>query len=273
MTAPELVVDAIGNQHRRAAEPVRIVSLVPSLTELLCDLGLADRVVGRTGFCIHPRDVVKRIPKVGGTKDIDLKAVKALSPTHLVVNIDENPRTAVAELAQSVPHVFVTHPRAPTDNLRLFDEFGLLFSCETQAASLRRQFLEALALLSDPTHQERSRVLYLIWRDPWMTVSSDTYISRMLALINWQTAPQESSRRYPEISLRSFVDQVDRVLLSSEPYRFRRQHVSELRDIFGTRAVVDLVDGELLSWYGSRAIKGLQYLSHLQEPARVSVNA
>src|SRR3954462_4789951 len=114
------IVDAAGVAHRPADGEGRIVSLVPSITELLVDLGLGESLVGRTGFCIHPREIVRRIPKVGGTKDVNLERVRALSPTHAVVNIDENEKPTVDELAKFVPNIVVTHPLAPADNPALY---------------------------------------------------------------------------------------------------------------------------------------------------------
>src|SRR6476659_2450979 len=115
------LVDALGVEHTPLAahETPRIVSLVPSLTELLCDLGLAGCLVGRTGFCIHPAATVRAIPKVGGTKDVNIEKIRRLAPTHLVVNIDENEKPAVDTLAAFIPSVIVTHPLAPRDNLGL----------------------------------------------------------------------------------------------------------------------------------------------------------
>src|SRR5471030_111694 len=112
------MIDAVGTLHQAAAD-ARIVSLVPSITELLCDLGLAGQLVGRTGFCIHPADIVRSIPKIGGTKDVNVEKIRKLAPTHLVVNIDENEQPTVAALAEFVPHIVVTHPNTPRDNLAL----------------------------------------------------------------------------------------------------------------------------------------------------------
>ena len=128
--------DALGTPHSPCVGEPRIVSLVPSLTELLCALGLAQNLVGRSGFCIHPRDIVRAIPKMGGTKDADIGKIRAAAPTHLVVNIDENRREQVEELARHVPHVIVTHPNTPEDNLELFRLFGGLFHCQERAAAL-----------------------------------------------------------------------------------------------------------------------------------------
>ncbi|MBL8502102.1 MAG: ABC transporter substrate-binding protein [Rhodocyclaceae bacterium] len=257
--------DALGTQHAPTQAEPRIVSLVPSLTELLCDLGLAGNLVGRSGFCIHPRATVTRIPKMGGTKDADIERIRAAAPTHLVVNIDENRREQVDALAQFVPHVVVTHPNAPEDNLALFRLFGGIFRREAEAQRLAADFRAAREALRRATQDlPRSRVLYLIWKDPWMSVARDTYISAMLAAAGWDTLPERSEARYP------VVDAVpgrpifaERVLLSTEPYRFAERHLAEAAARFGAPA--QLVDGEMLSWYGSRAAAGLRYLARLRQ--------
>jgi ABC-type Fe3+-hydroxamate transport system substrate-binding protein len=261
--APPVFTDAAGTEHAAARGAVRIVSLVPSITELVCDLGLADALVGRTGFCIHPREVLRRIPKVGGTKDVDLDKVRAVAPTHAIVNVDENRRETAAALAQFVPHVIVTHPLAPHDNLALYRLIGGVFGRRREAEALARRFEAAYArALRAGKSFARERVLYLIWRDPWMTVARETYISRALALVGWDTWPEVSHERYPEIALDSaMLSQVGVILLSSEPYRFRARDVSEL--VRGPELAdkrVALIDGEMTSWYGSRAVLGLRYL-------------
>ena len=268
MSAPaRALVDAAGTRHAPARD-ARIVSLVPSVTELVCDLGLAERLVGRTGFCIHPRDIVKRISKVGGTKNVDLDKVRSLAPTHVILNIDENRKEDADALAKFVPNLVVTHPLAPLDNLALYRLIGGVFDRVREAEALCRKFEEAhAALLAAARSFPPRRVLYLIWKKPWMTVSRDTYISRMLGLVNWNTVPARSDDRYPEIELdRALLDDADLVLLSSEPFMFREKHVAELR---GTAALegkkLALIDGEMTSWYGSRAIRGLGYLRRFRE--------
>lgn len=259
----DMLVDAYGQRHERAEGCVRIVSLVPSITELLFDLDLGTQVVGRTGFCIHPRDAVRRVPKLGGTKDVDMNAVLALAPSHVVVNIDENTRETFEQLRTRVPHVVVTHPNTPIDNLELFALLGGIFDREARAATLAADFRAALTSLhSALAHQPPRRVLYLIWREPWMTVSADTYIANMLALLGWQTVPRESDQRYPTLSAGALGGlQADLCLLSSEPYPFRDKHMSEVRHLLGGSTPVHLIDGEMVSWYGSRAIEGLRYLA------------
>jgi hypothetical protein len=200
------IVDAAGVEHPQAAADARIVSLVPSITELLFALGVGARVVGRTGFCIHPREPVRSVPKVGGTKAVKLDTVRSLRPTHVIVNIDENEKATIDALAAFVPHIVVR----------------------------------------------------------------DTYISAMLRLVNWQTWPPVTggltgAARYPIFDLSAlWLADVDVVLLSTEPYRFTDAHRQALAaDSRVASKTVRLIDGELVSWYGSRAIEGVEYLRRL----------
>ena len=263
---------------------------MPSITELLIDLGLANYVVGRTGFCIHPADQVARIPKTGGTKDVNIGKIRALRPTHVIVNVDENDKPTVDTLRAYIPYIVVTHPLTPEDNLALIDQlFDAFFellknsisaidniaACALSISSkaLKSEISQRLRTLQ--THHPRvqpERVLYLIWKDPWISVARDTYISRMLHLVDWQTLPDlqggngisaPGAARYPvllgnEVWLRD----VDRVLLPSEPYRFSLAHIAQVQQWL-PHAKVQLVDGEMLSWYGSRAVAGLDYLAAL----------
>ena len=162
---------------------------MPSITELVCELGLADQLVGRTGFCIHPKETLKKIPKVGGTKSVNLKKIRELAPTHVIVNVDENRKETADALAEFVPNVIVTHPLAPLDNLALYRQIGSAFGKEREAEVLCSKF-EAAVLENRKTKISAKKVLYLIWKDPWMTVSRDTYVSRMLALFGLQTLPE-----------------------------------------------------------------------------------
>ena len=266
--APPAFVDAIGKPHAAADATPRIVSLVPSLTELLCDLGLGGSLVGRTGFCVHPRETVRTIPKVGGTKDVRMERVRELAPTHVIVNIDENEKATVEELARFVPHVVVTHPLAPLDNLALYRLLGGIFGHTAQAEALCAEFDRAyFETITACSRLPRQRVLYLIWRKPWMTVGRDTYISRTLALVGWDTLPAESSIRYPVIELNAAtLHGADLILLSSEPYRFRARDVAGVEKLVpaGAPRSVRLIAGELASWYGSRAIAGLRELARLR---------
>ncbi|WER46150.1 helical backbone metal receptor [Cupriavidus sp. WKF15] len=270
--------DAIGLQHAAASGDVRIASLVPSVTELLFALELGGSMVARTGFCIHPEPAVRAVAKVGGTKDVKLDRLRALAPTHVVVNVDENRRETVDEIRRFVPNVIVTHPCAPEDNLELYRLLGGIFGRQTQAETLCAALQAELGAIRARVWPAR-KVLYAIWQDPWMTVSRDTYISRMLALVNWQTWPEAAPQacadgdcsrpntageRYPSFRWNdALVRGLDEVLLSTEPYRFTEDHADALERQLGKP--VQLVDGEMLSWYGSRAIEGVRYLAALAE--------
>jgi len=255
------LLDALGKLHQPAPQlsEVRIVSLVPSLTELICDLGLASLLVGRTGFCIHPAEALATIPKLGGTKDVQLEKLRALQPTHVLVNMDENTKPTVDALAAFVPHMIVTHPITVEDNLHLYRLLGGIFHADAAAEDLCQKLKHELSLTQA---LDNKRVLYCIWQDPWMTVARDTYIAHMLGLIGWQQWQAPNTRRYPEFAwTEALLSEVDEVLLSSEPYRFTQVHVDALEKQLGLP--VRLVDGEMLSWYGSRAITGLAYLREL----------
>jgi len=263
------LTDAIGAQHTPIglSDHPRIACLVPSITELLCDLGLAKFLVARTGFCIHPKELVRDIPKIGGTKDVNLEKLKKLAPTHLIVNIDENEKPTVDLLAQFIPHIVVTHPVKPADNLSMFRLLGAVFGVLPRAEQLCAEFEKNL--LQIRVDSIPKNVLYCIWKDPWMTVSRDTYIAQNLALRGWQqwqtTQTTQIEKRYPvfdwdDASLRA----IDIVLLSTEPYSFTQLHAEQLQQQI--QKPVKLVDGEMLSWYGSRAIAGLSYLALLELP-------
>ena len=252
---------------------LRIASLVPSLTELLVELGLRERLVARTGFCIHPAAALRDVPKVGGTKDVNLDTLRRLAPTHVLVNIDENRLDTVEAIRAwlDAPQLVVTHPSGPEDNLALVaqmvEHFGAHAGVIDRAAALT-QALQRELDLTLPEARPSRRALYLIWRDPWMTVARDTYIARMLARIGWRTLPDlqggdSGAARYPVVhGDEPWLASVEQVLLSSEPYRFGARHFDAARALCpGAR--VRLVDGELLSWYGARAVAGLRYLREI----------
>lgn len=253
-----MATNAVSGLRADATSPPRIVSLVPSLTELLCELGLRDRLVGRTGFCIHPRAALRDVPKVGGTKDVNVERIRELAPTHLVVNVDENEKPTVDALAAFVPDIVVTHPVEVEDNLALIERFGALFDCRAAAVRLAERFAAALAGLRGCRFR-RLPVVYLIWKDPWMTVGADTFIAKMLAEAGMVALSPPADARYPVVTLDWIrASGAAAVLLSSEPYRFGPGHAAELAAGLGLPCLT--IDGEMTSWYGSRAIDGLRYL-------------
>lgn len=262
---PEDMIDAAGTRHAPAPD-ARIVSLVPSLTELLFDLGLGPRIVGRTGYCIHPAPAVRRVKSVGGPKRVNLRAFAALAPTHAILNIDENPKAVADEIARLGVTPVVTHPIDVDDNLALYRLLGGLFGRTREAVLLIDRFTAARRALAHTAHAlPPRRVLYLIWMKPWMTVSTDTYVSRLLATVNWRTIGDDPHRRYPTVQIdERLVADADLILFGTEPFPFRERHLSDFVERFpGAAGKVHFADGEMLSWYGSRAVAALDYLGGL----------
>ncbi|MCY3829585.1 MAG: helical backbone metal receptor [Rhodospirillaceae bacterium] len=269
-TAGPLLEDDAGNRFAPAGPAARIACFVPSITELLVDLGLGERLVARTRFCIHPADAVARIPAIGGTKKVSLRKLEALAPTHAVLNIDENTVEMAEAMRALVPNVVVTHPLAPEDNLRLYALMGGLFGRAAEAAALSRQFRAARDALPPADPAGRRDVLYFIWKEPWMTVSRDTYISAMLGLVGWRTTHHDPGVRYPTVDLTpETVAATDLFLFPTEPWDFTRADIDAfLRDYDCPPEKALPVDGEYCSWYGSRAIAGLRYLKDLAQTER-----
>ncbi len=263
---PTVYRDALGEPHYACEGEPRIASLVPSITELLFALGLGKHVAARTSYCIHPADGVSQVKTVGGTKKINHEKLRALEPTHAIVNIDENPREMAEQLATYCPSIIVTHPIEPYDNIALYRMLGGIFRREAQAEALCSEFTEAFKRLRASTRDAKGqRVLYLIWKDPWMTLSRDTYIARMLRLIQWEHVIHDPQVRYPQVEINSeMLAGIGNVLFSTEPYTFTDEHLEAFAQDYGvSRSKLMLVDGERLSWYGSRAIAGLDYLAEL----------
>ncbi len=254
------LVDAAGTEHPAAGEDARIVSLVPSLTELLFELGLGGRVVGRTAYCTRPEGAVRKVRSVGGTKMVHMDRLAALDATHAVVNIDETPREIAEAIAAAGLRVVVTHPLTVADNVGLYRLLGGLFGRAEAAERLVQRLRAALRAVPELPPQ---RVLYLIWKDPWMTVSRDTYVSDMLATLGWRTVGGDAAARYPEVEIgQSLLAGTDLVLFPDEPFPFAESHLDAFAADYGcARDRLSRIDGAMVSWYGSRAIPALGYLA------------
>ncbi len=267
---PELI-DAVGARHAPAGPDVRIACLVPSITELVVALGLAPNLVARTQFCIRPVEALKPVAAVGGTKKVHLEKLKALAPTHAILNVEENTRAIDAALRAFVPHVIVTHPKRPEDNPPLYRLLGGIFGKEPEAEALAAKFeIAYLRLAALRPALPARRVLYFIWKNPWMGISRDTYIANMLALVNWRVLGHREGVDYPELALTpELLAEADLVLFSTEPYPFAEADL----DAFAAehacpRAKLRIIDGEYASWYGPRAIDGLDYLAEFAQSVR-----
>jgi len=258
-----MLIDAAGRAHAPAGAHARIACFVPSITELMVDLGLAGRLVARTRYCIHPAEVVQDIPAIGGTKKVSLTKLKAIAPTHAILNIDENTREMDAALRAFVPHVIVTHPNAPADVPALIGLLGGIFGRAPEAEAMCAAFQAAYdRLRAEAAELPAKRVCYFCWKDPWMTVSRDTYIARSLALINWRTLGHRDDTRYPEIAVdETLLRAADLFLFSTEPYAFTNAHAAAFAAAHGLPPErCRVIDGEYASWYGSRAIAAMRYL-------------
>jgi ABC-type Fe3+-hydroxamate transport system substrate-binding protein len=259
------LIDAIGQNHEPASG-ARIVSLVPSLTELLFELGLGAQVVGRTAWCVRPSPAIRKIKSLGGPKRINMRRLADIAPTHVLLNIDENPKEMADEIARLGIRTVVTHPIAPEDNPPLYRLIGGVFGRARETERLAERFGVARARLAQAAKAlPARRVVYLIWMNPWMTVSDDTYIARTLAAANWRTLGHDPERRYPTIEIDpAIIDDADMILFATEPFPFKQRHIDDfVRDFPNAAGKARLVEGDLLSWYGSRAIAGLDYLREL----------
>jgi len=245
--------------------PKRIISLVPSQTEFLYDIGLADRIVGQTVFCVHPREKFAKAIKVGGTKKVKYDVIAGLKPDLIICNKEENTQEIVETLSSTYP-VWVSDIKTVEDACRMMVALGEVvsgkgdqdFSARAKdiADKVRKSFSE---LLPGPAHT----CLYLIWKDPYMAAGKDTFIDCMLESAGFSNVLPEGSR-YPELSMNEIEAlQPEYILLSSEPYPFREKHMAELSSKL-PRTKVALVDGEFFSWYGSRLLNSRNYFKELR---------
>jgi ABC-type Fe3+-hydroxamate transport system substrate-binding protein len=252
-------VDMMGRMVEIAYPPKRIVSLVPSQTELLYDLGLESEVVGITKFCVHPESWFRTKTRVGGTKQLNLDKIRELQPDLVIANKEENLKEQIDELTKEFP-VWISDIKSIDEGLQMISAIGSLVDKEEQANSLVNDIASGFEMLQKAT--DVKRVAYFIWRGPWMSVGGDTFISNMIQTIGWKNALSDMER-YPEISLEeAAAHKPDIVLLSSEPFPFKEKHIAELKSAI-PEAEVLLVDGEMFSWYGSRMLKAIPYFSEL----------
>ncbi|MCW5900675.1 MAG: ABC transporter substrate-binding protein [Flavobacteriales bacterium] len=243
--------------------PQRIISLVPSQTELLHDLGLGDRVVGITRFCVHPEEWFRSKPRVGGTKQVDLQRVRALRPDLIIGNKEENSREDIEALVREFP-VWMSDVRDLDGALDMVRHAGALTGTAEQGNVIADRIVEAFAALQ-PWPVRRS-VAYLIWRRPWMAAGRDTFIHHMLERIGLDNVFADRPERYPELTPAQLAAaDPDVVLLSSEPYPFKEKHIAELNMLL-PGCPVRLVDGEAFSWYGSRLLRSPTVFGSLAIP-------
>ena len=258
------ITDQINRSIYLKETPKRIVSLVPSQTELLCHLGLEDNLVGLTKFCVHPHHIKTNVTLVGGTKQIHLDRIKKLNPDIILCNKEENTK-AIVEACELVCPVHVSDIFTINDSLELINQYGSLFDVETKASSLiaeiKKEIEDFKVFIKD---KQTLNVAYFIWKTPWMVAANHTFINYLLNVNKFKNV-YETKTRYPEIELSEFKidNQVELVLLSSEPFPFNDSHIAEVQTYYPNAKVI-IADGEMFSWYGSRLTKAFQYFKLLR---------
>lgn len=252
-------IDDIENEILIHELPKRIVSTVPSQTELLYDLGIDDRIVGITEFCVHPTHFHNEKTIIGGTKNLKIKKILELDPDLIIANKEENIRGQILRLSKDIP-VYVHDVRNFDDAIKMIRRTGEITETYDKAVDIVDNIL--LSFNNFIPIVKNLTTLYLIWKDPYMSVSNNTFIGSILNKCGLINICGDSSENYPVIE--NFDIEPELILLPSEPYNFTKEHIPELRNYFPNARIL-FVDGEMFSWYGSRMIKAASYLKKLFE--------
>ena len=256
------LTDQIDRQLTLNATPKRIVSLVPSQTELLYDLGLESSIVGITKFCVHPNHLLKTKTIVGGTKQINLEKIKALQPDIILCNKEENTKDIV-NACNTICTVHVSNIETISDCIEMINQYGEMFQKQKEALNVSEEIQKNLKDFQNYIQEKSTlKVVYFIWKNPFMVAGKATFINYLLQLNKFENVYADLGR-YPEIELKQ-QENVDVVFLSSEPYPFKEKHIKELQTYY-INAKIQLVDGEMFSWYGSRLIKSFNYFKLLHQ--------
>jgi ABC-type Fe3+-hydroxamate transport system substrate-binding protein len=244
--------------------PKRIVSLVPSQTELLVDLELREQIVGLTKFCVHPEDLRKQKKVVGGTKQVHFDRIAALGPDIILCNKEENTQEMVTELEKISP-VHVSDIYTIDDSLELIRQYGEIFEVTGKASEIIEKIeLEKADFQEYVKDFPERKVAYFIWKNPWMVAGKDTFIDHLLELNRFKNGFLEEDSRYPEISLAQLDEkEVEVVLLSTEPFPFKEKDIEALKKEVKL-GCIQIVDGEYFSWYGSRLKAAFTYFRKVQ---------
>lgn len=242
--------------------PQRIVYLVPSQTELLVDLGLEKYIKGVTAFCVHPERLRKEKIIVGGPKKVNYDKIKELNPDIILCNKEENTKEMVETLAKDYP-LHISNIETLEDTYELISQYGQLFDVEEKAKEINEKIqAEARKFESFIRHQPKLKVVYFIWRNPWMVVGGGTFVNHLLEVNGFENVYADIPR-YPEIQLEE-LRSADVMLLSSEPYPFREKHIPDVIP-FAKGSPVTQIDGEYFAWYGSRLIRAFDYFRKWRE--------
>jgi ABC-type Fe3+-hydroxamate transport system substrate-binding protein len=242
--------------------PSRIISVVPSQTELLFDLGLNEEIVGITKFCVHPEELVKSKIKIGGTKNLNLEKIRSLKPDLILANKEENKRSEIEELMKDFP-VWISDVKTLEDALNMIESVGEITGKQSEAKSISATISDGFNnLLRLTSNVKRISAVYLIWNKPMMTVGNDTFISHMMERCGFKNVFGDR-KRYPEITEGELSEASPQIiLLSSEPFPFRQKHIEYFQNIC-PKAEILLADGQMFSWYGSRLQHAPAYFAEL----------
>jgi ABC-type Fe3+-hydroxamate transport system substrate-binding protein len=257
------LIDQIGTSHNFERSPQRIISLVPSQTELLYDLGQEAKIIGITKFCVHPYHFKSTKKRVGGTKKVHYEKIRLLAPDIIICNKEENTQEIVTELSKICP-VWITNIITIEDNFQMISDFGKLFNCRTEAQKWNDKLAYALTDFKNFIKDKPvKKVAYFIWKNPYMVAGSDNFINELLKLNNFENTYTDKGR-YPEIELEKMKAEANPeiVFLSSEPFPFKKEDGYEIEQ-FTNKAHTFIVDGEMFSWYGSRLLKAFEYFKML----------
>jgi ABC-type Fe3+-hydroxamate transport system substrate-binding protein len=253
-------VDQTGRTVFLVEPPQRIISLVPSQTELLAGLGLREEVIGITKFCIHPADWFRTKRRIGGTKLLNMELIRLLQPDLIIANKEENLKEHVEELASEFP-VWVSDLHTLEGAYQMIREIGSITWKTAAASKLIAQIKAGFAQLTPPP--QKPKAAYLIWKAPYMTAGNDTFIHTMLDIAGYENA-FAGKTRYPVVTISDLQNsQCEYLFLSSEPYPFRQKHIDELQPLLPDTTII-LVDGEMFSWYGSRLLHAPGYFKLLK---------
>jgi iron complex transport system substrate-binding protein len=255
---------------------MRIVSLCPSLTELVFDLGRGNDLVGRTKFCVHPADRVERVESVGGTKNPKIARIVELAPDLVLLNEEENRREDADALMAAGVRCHVSFPRDVDETAQMVRDIGAVLARHTEAERIAADIERRAARVRENARQAPAvRYAYLIWRNPWMVAGSDTFVTAMLALPGGVNVFAGDGERYPTVTPEDLTAaDPDAVLLSSEPFPFKEKHAAELAAATGlSRDRMTFVDGEYLTWHGSRTPDGIDYAEWVITSVRKAVTS
>ncbi len=250
--------------------PKRIMSVVPSQTELLYDLGLEEEVIGVTKFCIHPDKWFREKTRIGGTKSLNIEKIKALNPDLIIANKEENEFLQIEELSKHFP-VWISDIKTLDDSLDMIARVGIITNREQKAAIISNQINESFEGFPPIDGNEQLSCAYFIWWNPKMSINADTFINDMLLRCGWNNVfAARTDSRYPEVSddeLKAANPKL--VLLSSEPFPFAEKHMAHFKTLLPDAHIL-LVDGEMFSWYGTRHLHSVNYFKELQQSLRAS---